>query len=146
MVVHRTETSVWELVSAASWYAAEFWTRTPAVLRVVGTTTTSVSTRSTPQDLLLRRLIYDQLSRTGQQINLAANLQCRAPCLVLQFSFGTQVMTVVPVSTTFVMTFAPDKSEVDLQVDSVRKAFALQCEVPTTAMTLDSKPRDGCPS
>ena len=60
-------------------------------------------------------------------------------------TFGTQVMTRVLVTTTYVMTFAPGKSVVDLQVDSVRKAFC-QCEVPTAAVTFESKPLDGCPS
>ena len=55
-------------------------------------------------------------------------------------------MTRVPVTSTYVMTFAPGKSVVDLQVDSVRKAVALQCEVPTAAVTFESKPLDGCPS
>ena len=50
------------------------------------------------------------------------------------------------VTTTYVMTFAPGKSVVNLEVDSVRKAFALQCRVPTAAVTLESKPLDGCPS
>ena len=60
-------------------------------------------------------------------------------------TFGTQVMTRVPVTTAYVMTFAPGKSVVDLQVDSVRKAFALQCEVPTAAVTFESKPLVGVP-
>ena len=50
----RTETSVWGfLISTTSWYTAEFWSKTSAVLRVVGTTSTSVSARSTPQELPL---------------------------------------------------------------------------------------------
>ena len=61
-------------------------------------------------------------------------------------TFGTQVIARVPVTTTYVMTFASGKSVVDLQVDSVRKAFALQREVSTAAVTFQSKPLDGCPS
>ena len=45
----QDETSIWGLVSAASWYTAKFWSTTPVVLCVVGTTSTSVSARSTPQ-------------------------------------------------------------------------------------------------
>ena len=40
-------------------------------------------------------------------------------------TFGTQVMTGVPVTTTYAMTFAPGKSVADFQVDSVREAFCL---------------------
>ena len=39
-------------------------------------------------------------------------------------------MTGVPVTRTYVMTFAPGKSVADLQIESVREAFALQCGVP----------------
>ena len=60
-------------------------------------------------------------------------------------TFGTQVMTRVLVTTAYVMTVAPGKSVVDLQVDSVRKAFALQCEVHTAAVTFESKPLVGVP-
>ena len=42
-------------------------------------------------------------------------------------TFGTQVITKVPVTTTYAMTFAPGKSVVDLQVGSVREGFALHC-------------------
>ena len=37
---------MWELVSAASWYTAEFWSTTAVVLCVVGTTSASISARS----------------------------------------------------------------------------------------------------
>ena len=40
-------------------------------------------------------------------------------------TFGTQVMTGVSVTTTCAMTIAPGKSVADLQIDSVREAFAL---------------------
>ena len=55
-------------------------------------------------------------------------------------------MTGVPVTTTYVMTFSPGKSVADLQIESVREAFALQCGVSTAAVTFESKPLDGCPS
>ena len=48
-VIQRTETSVCELVSAASWYTAEFSLTNTAVLRIMGTTSTSVLAGSTPQ-------------------------------------------------------------------------------------------------
>ena len=71
-VVHRTETSLWGLVSAASWYTAEFWSTTPVVLCVVGTTSTSVSARSTPQDVPLRLRLAPRSPLTcRQQANLA---------------------------------------------------------------------------
>ena len=44
------------------------------------------------------------------------------------------------------MSFAPGKSVSELQVDSVREAFALQCWVSTAAATFESEPLDGCPS
>ena len=50
-----------------------------------------------------------------------------------------------PSTSYYVMTVAPGKSVVDLQVDSVRKAFALQCEVHTAAVTFESKPLVGVP-
>ena len=46
-------------------------------------------------------------------------------------------MTKVLVTTTFVMILAPGKSVADLQVDSVREAFALQCGDSTAAVTFD---------
>ena len=48
--------------------------------------------------------------------------------------------------TTYPMTIAPGKSLVHLQVDSVRRAFALQCNVSTAAKTFESKPLDDFPS
>ena len=44
------------------------------------------------------------------------------------------------------MTFVPGKSVADLQIDSVREAFTLQCGVSTAAVTFVSKPLHGCPS
>ena len=44
------------------------------------------------------------------------------------------------------MTFAPGNSAADLQVDSVREAFALQYGVFTAAVTFESDSLDGCPS
>ena len=61
-------------------------------------------------------------------------------------TFSTQVITRVPVTTTYAMTFAPGKSVADLQVDSVREAFALQYGASTAAVTFESEPLDGCPS
>ena len=55
-------------------------------------------------------------------------------------------MTGVPVTTTYAMTFAPGKSVADLQVDSVREAFALKCGISTGTVTFESEPLDGCPS
>ena len=55
-------------------------------------------------------------------------------------------MTGVPVTMTFAMTFAPVKFVADLQVDSVREAFALQCGVSTAAVTFNTETLDGCPS
>ena len=73
------------------------------VLCVVGTTSTPVSARSTPQDVPLRlRLALQAPLTCRQQVNLA-----EAPSTS---TFGTQVMTEVPVTTTYVMTFAPGKS------------------------------------
>ena len=60
-------------------------------------------------------------------------------------TFGTQIMMGVPVTTTYAMTFAPDKSVADLQSNSVREDFALQCSVSTAAVTFESEPLDGCP-
>ena len=39
-------------------------------------------------------------------------------------------MTGVPVTMTYAMTFVPGKHVADLQIDSVREAFTLQCGVP----------------
>ena len=61
-------------------------------------------------------------------------------------TFGTQVITRVPVTTSYAMTFAPGKSVADMQVDSVREAFALQYGVSTAAVMFESEPLDGCPS
>ena len=61
-------------------------------------------------------------------------------------TFGTQVMTGVPVTMTYAMTFVPGKSVADLQIDSVREAFTLQCGVSTAAVTFESETLDGCPS
>ena len=58
------------MVSAASCYTAEFWSATPVVLCVVGTTSTSVSARSTPQNVLLRL-----------RLALRSPLTCRAAVL-----------------------------------------------------------------
>ena len=116
MILNLHWTPIWGLVSAASWYTAEFWSTTPVVLCVVGTTSTSVSARSTPQDVPLRlRLALRSPLTCRQQVNLAVGPSTS--------TLGTQVMTEVPVTTTYVMTFAPGKSVTDLH-KSVREAFA----------------------
>ena len=113
-----------------SWYTAEFWSTTPVVLCVVGTTSTSVTARSTPQDMPLSlRLALRSPLTCRQQVNLAEG--------PFTSTFGTQIMTRVPVTTTYVMTFAPGKSVADLQIESVREAFALQCGVSTAAVTFE---------
>ena len=61
-------------------------------------------------------------------------------------TFGTQVITGVPVTTTYAMTLAPGKYVADLQVDSVREAFALQYGISTAAVTFESELLDGRPS
>ena len=55
-------------------------------------------------------------------------------------------MTGIPVTLTYAMIFVPGKSVADLQIDSVRGAFTLQCGVSTAAVTFESEPLDGCPS
>ena len=132
-------------------------------------TSTSVSARSTPQDLPLRlptitllvqgslAKVYSALHFVWSYLGFHLNPKSEIGEVTLwrtahsdaspsTSTFGTQVITGIPVTTTYAMTFAPGKSVAVWQVDSVRKAFALQCEVPTAAVTLESKPLDGCPS
>ena len=47
-----------------------------------------------------------------------------------------QVITEVPVTTTYAMTFVLGKSDADLQIDSVRVLFTLQCGASTAGCDL----------
>ena len=58
----QAETSVWGLVSAASWYTTEFWSTTPTVLRMVGATSTSVSARSIATGLAVKTPINSTIT------------------------------------------------------------------------------------
>ena len=126
----QDETSIWGLVSTASWYTAKFWSTTPVVLSVAR---------------LQLRFQRAQHHRHAVEAPLMCRQQANLAEGPSTYTFGTHIMTGVPITTTYVMTFTPGMSVADLHVSSVREAFALQCGVSTAAVTFESEPLDGCP-